>query len=100
MIDLENENEQLQEKLSHWLEEEKKAEDNYKTYLVRKALDEKIPPICTREGKIDHYRARPIYDKETERMQSELWKIQTQIRLTRAKIVVERRVDQVRQEAA
>lgn len=91
---------QLQKKLKYWEGEQKIKEDEYKTYCRIRSMDGKTPPIYRREGKIDHYTPGPVFNKETDRIQKEIWTMKEQIQLVQAKIAEERRVEQVREETA
>lgn len=86
---------QLRKKLGYWKQEQKAKELEYKQYQVQKACENKSKPIYRREGKIDHYSLRPVYDQHTERIQTEIWSIKEQIQITQARLHEERRVEQV-----
>ena len=86
---------ELQEKLRHWKGEQTKKETEYNEYLRRVGLSGKIPPIYKRIGKVDRYTPRPVYDKETERIQSEISELKEHIIWTQAHINEERRIEQL-----
>lgn len=90
----------LQKKLKYWKKEQAAKEAAYKQYLTQYAIEHKTNPICVREGTVDHYRARPIYNEETERIQTEVWSLKEQIKLANAKLHEERRIIEVRKETA
>lgn len=58
-----------------------------------------LKPVYERKGKIDTYKHAPVYDKETHRIQMEIWSIKEQIKLTTARLAEEERVIQIQQQA-
>ncbi|CAB9522233.1 expressed unknown protein [Seminavis robusta] len=94
----ENQITHLQKKLRYWKQEQKKKETEYKSYQLQKTVEHHTKPIYRREGKIDHYSMRPVYDQQTERIQTEVWSIKEQIKVTQAMLHEERRVESVKKE--
>lgn len=90
----------LQKKLRYWKQEKKAKEEEYKLYQTQQSLDPHRKPIYRREGKIDHYSIRPVYDQQTERIQTEIWSVKEHIKVAQAQLHEERRVEQVRKETA
>ncbi|CAB9518181.1 expressed unknown protein [Seminavis robusta] len=82
----------LQKKLRYWKQAQKKKETEYKSYQLKKTVEHHTKPVYRREGKIDHYSMRPVYDQHTERIQTEIWSIKEQIKVTQAQVHEERRV--------
>jgi len=64
------------------------------------AANRKTKPIHRREGKIDIYKPRPVYDEETIRLLAEQWKARKRVSLVKAEIAQEQRVAKVRHETS
>jgi chromosome segregation ATPase len=90
----------LQKKLRYWKQEQKYKEAAYKIYIQQQNIEQKLKPIYKREGKIDKYVLRRVYDHETEKIQTEIWTIKERIKLTYAKLQEELHVQQVQEETA
>jgi DNA repair exonuclease SbcCD ATPase subunit len=88
----------LQKKLRYWKSAQKTKEEAYQQYLIQHSIEHAIKPIYVREGKIDTYKVRPIFNERTDSFQTEIWSIKEQIKLTNAKLTEERRVQKIKEE--
>jgi DNA repair exonuclease SbcCD ATPase subunit len=88
----------LQKKLRYWKSAQKTKEEAYKQYLIQQSIEHDIKPVYVREGKIDTYTVRPIYNERTDMFHTEIWSIKEQIKLTSAKLTEERRIQKIKEE--